>query len=98
VYGTVAHMRIKPGAEAKLLQLMRDFEALNIPGYAFERIYRLDADSDTYVVVVGFDSKEAYLANANSPEQHARYLEYRELLSAEPEWHDGEIVYSYQRA
>ena len=95
MYGTVAHMRIKPGAEAKFVQLMRDFGALKIPGYAFEHVYRLDAGSNTYVVVVGFDSKAAYGANANSPEQNARYRQYRELLEAEPEWHDGEVIYNY---
>jgi hypothetical protein len=34
-------------------------------------------------------------ANAASPEQHARYEQYRALLTAEPEWHDGEIVHSH---
>jgi antibiotic biosynthesis monooxygenase (ABM) superfamily enzyme len=95
VYGTVAHLRLKPGAEAKLQQLLRDFEALNVPGFVFEHVYRLDAGSTAYVLAVGFASKEAYVANATSPEQHARYLRYRELLEDEPEWHDGEIVYSF---
>jgi hypothetical protein len=40
-----------------------------------------------------FTSKEAYLANAGSPEQHQRYLAMRELLAADPDWHDGEIVH-----
>jgi heme-degrading monooxygenase HmoA len=95
VYGTVAHLRLKPGAEARLQQVMRDFAALNVPGFIFEQLYRLDADPNTYVMVVGFDSRSAYEANANNPEQHARYLEYRQLLEGDPEWHDGQIVYSY---
>jgi len=41
-----------------------------------------------------FESEDAYVANANSPEQHRRYQRYRELLSADPEWTDGEIVYT----
>jgi antibiotic biosynthesis monooxygenase (ABM) superfamily enzyme len=95
MYGTVAFMRLKPGAEDKLLQLGRDYENLRIPGYVMEHVYRLDAGNNVYVLVVGFESREAYVANANSPEQHARYLQYRELLEDEPEWHDGEFVYSY---
>jgi hypothetical protein len=47
------------------------------------------------MLAVVFDSKEAYEANANSPEQHQRYLEYRDLLAADPEWHDGDIVHSF---
>ncbi|MFM7718802.1 MAG: hypothetical protein ACKO8G_04830 [Actinomycetota bacterium] len=37
-----------------------------------------------------FRDTAAYAANADSPGQHARYLELRALLSADPEWHDGE--------
>jgi len=37
--------------------------------------------------------RETYHANAASPEQHARYLRLRALLTAEPEWHDGEVIY-----
>jgi len=35
--------------------------------------------------------------NADSPEQNTRYLEFRDLLEADPEWHDGEIVDMYPR-
>jgi len=42
-----------------------------------------------------FESKEAYVANAGSPEQHQRYLRMREMLVSDPEWHDGEIIASY---
>ena len=37
------------------------------------------------------------MLNANSPEMHQRYLRYRELLTEEPEWHDGEAIYSTVR-
>jgi quinol monooxygenase YgiN len=93
MYGTVAVMRLKPGAEAKLKELLETFNDLEIPGFLFEYLYRLDADPNAYVMVAAFESKEAYLANANSPEQHARYLQYRDLLEADPQWHDGEIAY-----
>jgi hypothetical protein len=32
------------------------------------------------------------MANADSPEQHQRYLAFREILESDPEWQDGEIV------
>ena len=54
----------------------------------------MDADPRTLMLVVAFTDREAYHANAASPEQHQRYLRYRELLEAEPEWHDGEIIFS----
>jgi quinol monooxygenase YgiN len=63
-------------------------------GIVFQHLYRLDDDPQNLMLVVGFESKDAYRANAESPEQHARYQEYRAMLESEPEWHDGEIVFS----
>jgi hypothetical protein len=62
------------------------------------QIYRTDANPNEQVMAVGFTNREAYWANAGSPEQHARYLRLRELLVADSTWHDGEIVYSYPSA
>ena len=95
MYGTVARMRIKPGMEERLKQVGRQAAEADIPGFVFEHVYRLDGKSNEYVLVVGFENKAAYDANAKSPEQHARYMEYRALLDGEPEWQDGEIVDSY---
>ena len=44
------------------------------------------------MLAVGFKDKEAYVANAQSPEQHERYLQMIEHLESEPEWQDGEII------
>jgi heme-degrading monooxygenase HmoA len=93
MYGTIARLRIKPGMEAELERLSREANA-EIPGFTFQHVYRTDADPQELYLVVGFATKEAYRANAESPEQHARYETYRTLLAAEPEWHDGEIVFS----
>jgi heme-degrading monooxygenase HmoA len=86
-------MRVKPGMEERLREMGR--AAQTIPGFVFEHVYRLDATPNEYLLVVGFASKEAYVTNANSPEQHQRYQEYRALLDADPEWNDGEIVDSF---
>jgi antibiotic biosynthesis monooxygenase (ABM) superfamily enzyme len=93
MYGTVARMRIKPGAESQMEQQSREFEALKVPGFVTTYIYRMDADQQTYYMAVVFDSKESYFANARSPEQDARYQQMRALLESDPEWHDGEIVF-----
>lgn len=92
MYGTIARLRVKPGQEANLRQ-MGEQAASEIPGFAFQYVYRSDSDPQEFWLVVGFDSKEAYVANAQSPEQDARYQQFRQLLDADPEWHDGEIVY-----
>jgi quinol monooxygenase YgiN len=94
MYGTIARMRVKPGKEGELRRLGQE-TASQIPGFVFHHVYRTDADPNEYYLVVAFESKEAYGANAESPAQHARYEQYQALLDAEPEWHDGEIVDSY---
>jgi antibiotic biosynthesis monooxygenase (ABM) superfamily enzyme len=98
MYGTIARLRIKQGMEAEWLALGREMEANSPPGSVIDIVYRSDADPQVYYLAVVFDSKEAYLANAGSPEQHAQYVRYRALLEADPEWHDGEVVTMHQSA
>ena len=97
MYGTVARIRIKPGMESQFRQLIeeqaRPFEAGQVPGFGVSYAYRMDADPNDYYLAVMFESREAYWANAQSPEQDARYRQWLPLLEGEPEWHDGEIVY-----
>jgi hypothetical protein len=45
-------------------------------------------------VTVVFESEAVYRANARDPAQRERYLRYRALLSEDPEWHDGDVVYA----
>ena len=98
MYGTVARLRLKPGMGDRVVEELRrraGEEAPQIPGFVAQYIYRMDADPDEMYMVVAFESREAYRANAESPEQNARYQEMVELLAGPPEWHDGEIIGSY---
>ena len=92
MYGTVAHARIKAGAEERLMALMREFPTLRVPGYRATYVYRMDTDPREIYMAVVFDSKDTYDRNADSPEQDTRYREMLALLEGAPEWHDGEIV------
>jgi quinol monooxygenase YgiN len=94
MYGTIARLRLKPGMDERLRELLGELRP-QVPGLIFDHLYRLEADPHEYYLVVGFESREAYQANAASPEQHARYERYRELLETDPEWHDGKIVSSH---
>ena len=95
MYGTIAKLHSKPGMESELERLSRE-EQTEISGITFQYVYRMDDDPQDLFLVVGFESKESYRKNAESPEQHARYLTMISLLESEPEWHDGEIVFSVQ--
>jgi heme-degrading monooxygenase HmoA len=92
MYGTILRVRLKEGAEATLSALMDEFEARNVPGFIGHYGYRLDADPHLYMAAIVFASKEAYEANANSPEQNASYARMTAVFDGEPEWFDGEIT------
>jgi len=92
MYGTVARMHVKPGSGDRLNQIARDFEQARVPGFVASYAYQMDADPNEYLLAVIFDSKASYRANAESPDQNARFIDMMALLEREPEWHDGEIV------
>nr|BBH95040.1 hypothetical protein KTA_32390 [Thermogemmatispora argillosa] len=92
MYGTVAHCRIKPGAERHLLAELREFEQAQVPGAVATLVYRMDADAQECYLAVVFSDKEAYIKNAQSAEQDQRYRRMLRWLENPPEWHDGEII------
>ena len=96
MYGTVARMRLKAGAEAEMNRLSQEWAQEDIPGFVFQHVYKLDNNPNQFMLVVAFDSKASYEANARSPEQAARYQQYSALMDGAPEWNDGEIVFSRQ--
>jgi quinol monooxygenase YgiN len=91
MYGTIARLKVKPGGLEALKQMSEDRTAS--PGSVASYIYQMDADPNELYLVAVFESKEAYVANAQRPEQHAEYEKLRAWLEADPEWHDGEIVF-----
>ena len=94
MYGTVAHLKLKPGNEAKIKDEMAKYPALKIPGFVSTMLYRSDSDPNDCYLAVAFKDKDSYHANAKDPKQDDRYQQLRALLASDPEWHDGEIVWS----
>ncbi len=92
MYGTIARFRIKPGAKDEFVKTMDSFGADIIPGWKADYYFQMNKDSDEFYLVAIFDDKPSYDANADSPEQHERYLKFRSFLVADPEWNDGHIV------
>ena len=95
MYGTVAKLKVKPGAIDELKNWApdeRDPTSGAVAIYAFQ----MDDDPNEVYTIAVFESKEAYSANAGSPEQDKRYRQMLKWLEREPEWHDGEIVYHEQ--
>ncbi len=94
MYGTVARMRIKPGYEQQFEEVSREVGMGTAPGQLAVYVYQMDRDSREFYLAVIFESREAYHANANSPEQHARFMKHMQVMDGEPEWNDGEIIYA----
>jgi len=88
MYGTVARLRAEPG---QVEQLEAEMDS-GVDGFLAAYVFESDDDPNELWLVAVFESKEAYLANADSPESHARYTRLRAGLVADPEWHDGQVL------
>jgi hypothetical protein len=91
MYGTIAKLITKPGA----IEELRRMETERHPvGYIGSYVYQSDQDAKELWLVVLFENKETYMANADSPEQDSEFRRLMNYLVTDPEWHDGEIIYS----
>jgi hypothetical protein len=95
MYGTIARMKVKPGALPALKSMSEDARR-RVKGYLGSFVYQMDKDPNEIFMVVLFNSKQEYFANADSPEQNVEYEKMSMFLTAEPEWHDGEVLYADQ--
>jgi quinol monooxygenase YgiN len=93
MYGTIAQLRVKSGMEEQFSLYAQKIQEKD-PGEVASYVYRMDADPSTFYMVAIFESKEAYMANAQRPETDARYQHMLAYFDGEPEWHDGEIVFT----
>lgn len=90
MYGTIAKVKVNP---SKIAELQAVGDSLGKPaGQVARYIFQADANPGEVWLVGVFESREAYWANANSPEQHERFMQIRALVESDPEWHDGEII------
>ena len=92
MYGTIAHFRVRPGVREEFIQMMDSFDSDVIPGWKADYYFQMDRDSDEFFLVAIFRDKETYITNADSPDQHERYLKFRSYLDEDPQWNDGFIV------
>ena len=92
MYGTIARLHPSPGREDDLIAYGNRIREIEVPGYRASYVFRPDAnpyDRPTLFLVAVFDDRASYRANADSPDQHERYLELRSMLDDDPEWIDG---------
>lgn len=92
MYGTIAHFHVLPGMQDDFIKMMDSFGNDVIPGWRADYYFQTDRDSTEFYLVAIFDDKPSYDDNANSAEQHERYLKFRSFLVEDPQWNDGFIV------
>ena len=93
MYGTIARFRVRKDVnKEEFKRKMDEFGSAIIPGWIADYIFQTDASSNEYFLVAIFKDKATYQANADSAEQHERYLIFRSFLEDDPEWNDGTIV------
>lgn len=100
MYGTVAKLKLKPGSLEAVKQVTDEIErgprTVTI-GHIATYLYLADNEPDTVYLVVIFESREAYHKNAQSEEQNAEYERLAVHFAAPPEWHDGEVIWAFDR-
>ena len=92
MYGTIARLHPAPGRKADLEAHGREVAAIPVDGVVGAWLFTPDRnpyDRETVFLVVVFEDEASYRANADSPEQHERYLQLRALLDDDPDWMDG---------
>jgi hypothetical protein len=92
MYGTIGHLSIKPGLVSKITQYLHDFD--KVPGVLKSSLYCIDADSHDYYWTIVWADKKAHDTNASSADFPDRYAQFLTVLNGDPEWYDGECVYS----
>jgi hypothetical protein len=82
-------MQARPAKKSELLKQFTG-EGGRVPA-GMKAAYAFDGGGDEVWGVAVFADEKAYRENASSPEQDAEYRKMRELLVADPEWHDGTV-------
>ena len=93
MYGTIARLHPKPGVIDNLQAYAESMSGGDMPaGYRSTFVFVPDTnpyEKPTAFLVAVFDDQATYRANAESPEQDARYRQMRDMLDDDPEWIDG---------
>jgi len=97
MYGTVARMRPKTGHEQAILEINQQWQRDRKPkvkGAVGAYVLRPDNKTDEMVLIAIFEDRQTYRLNAEDPDQDRWFRQLREHLEGDPQWEDGEIIFS----
>ncbi|MEO8456196.1 MAG: hypothetical protein ABI559_00150 [Chloroflexota bacterium] len=92
---TIWKMKIKPGKMDEVRAIMSspaDQERLKKAGWQMTVVGTSKDHPEEVWGMVTWDNSENYKKNADSGDQDADYQKMRALLTADPEWHDCDVV------
>ena len=89
MYGTIFNLEVKEGCEQELIAGYNKLE--NPPGAVAFFLMKQDKMRSDLVGVAVFESREAYVKNANRPEQHENFTNMMQYLVSEPAGMMGNI-------
>jgi quinol monooxygenase YgiN len=92
MFGTVARMRCKPGGHQWVRAWVDVQTRRGMAGWISTSVYQSESDPSLIWLTVVFESREAYVANANTPVQDQLYHQMLSALEEPPEWSDGELM------
>jgi quinol monooxygenase YgiN len=95
MYGSIFRMTTRPGQEQAIIDVFDEWERElkpKIKGAVGGYVFKPDSNANQLIGIAIFADKEAYVANADYPEQNEWFLKLRALLESDPEWEDGEYV------
>ncbi len=92
MYGTVARLRCKPGGLDWVRAWLDVQSKRGMVGWVSTTLFASEADPSIVWISVIFESREAYVANANTPVQDQLYHQMLSGLEEPPEWHDGDVI------
>jgi hypothetical protein len=88
-------MQPKSGQEANIASHFRRWERERRPavgGAVAGYLFRPKASPDELIGFAVFDSEASYRKNAGDSRQDRWYRDLRQMLEADPEWNDGDIL------
>jgi quinol monooxygenase YgiN len=92
MYGTVARMKVKPGKLDEFREFAWEMAEQEMAGHIGTNLHVSESEPGVVYMSVVFKDREAYRANADSPEMQSNYERYMSYLEGEPEWNDGEVT------
>lgn len=96
MFGTVARVMVQPGNEEEFVAIGEQWSQARgeATGQVADYLFKQEGQPGAYLLVGIFRDRATYEANARDPETDRWYRRMRALLTADPEWHDGEVVRS----